>query len=242
MTLVAICASFGSSGSVIGAAVAEELGVPFLDRAIPMRVADRLQVPLTAVARHDDMCPTRLESGLRGYLGLDVGAGVPLVVDDVTRADFCRAAEEVVRVQAGRGTGVILGRGSVVVLRDDPRVLRVRLDGPRERRIERAVTRGGLHECTAARQLARFDRGQAAYVSRSYGVDVRDPALYHLVADPTSLGDDACVTMIAAAARAFRGAARREQGLVAPAPRPASSVVTRRHPGLVFWPRRVPGL
>ena len=36
MTLVAISASFGAGGSRIGPALAERLGVPFLDRAIPL--------------------------------------------------------------------------------------------------------------------------------------------------------------------------------------------------------------
>ena len=47
MTLVALSASYGAGGSVIGSALAEPLGVPFIDRAIPLAVADHLHVPET---------------------------------------------------------------------------------------------------------------------------------------------------------------------------------------------------
>jgi cytidylate kinase len=39
--VVTISASYGAGGSVIGPAVADALGVPFLDRAVPARVASR---------------------------------------------------------------------------------------------------------------------------------------------------------------------------------------------------------
>ncbi|HYB27041.1 MAG TPA: hypothetical protein VEF89_10550 [Solirubrobacteraceae bacterium] len=38
MTLVALSAFNGTGGSVVGPTVAERLGVPFVDRAIPLAV------------------------------------------------------------------------------------------------------------------------------------------------------------------------------------------------------------
>ena len=40
--LIALSAAYGAGGSIIGPALADRLGVPFLDRAIPLAVADRL--------------------------------------------------------------------------------------------------------------------------------------------------------------------------------------------------------
>jgi shikimate kinase len=39
MHVVTLSAGYGAGGSVIGPAVAERLGVPFLDRALPAGVA-----------------------------------------------------------------------------------------------------------------------------------------------------------------------------------------------------------
>jgi cytidylate kinase-like protein len=44
-----LSASYGAGGSVVGSLAAERLGVPFLDRAIPSAVAERLGVALEAV-------------------------------------------------------------------------------------------------------------------------------------------------------------------------------------------------
>lgn len=214
MTLVALSAAYGAGGSVIGPALAERLGVTFLDRAIPLAVADRLHVPYEDAAAHDEQVSTGwLERVLRGFMGGDVGAPAPLPAETVSSEDFRRATEEVLLAQARTGEGVILGRGAVAVLRDDPRALRVRLDGPVERRVELAMRLDrGLDRERAERALRQFDRTHRAYFQQFYGVDVCDPTLYHLVVDATAIELDACVDLIARATRSLRLAAADRSG------------------------------
>src|SRR5439155_21014488 len=59
-TVVTLSAPYGTGGSRIGPAVAERLGLPFLDRAIPVAVAESLAVPLRDAIAHDD----RREAGI----------------------------------------------------------------------------------------------------------------------------------------------------------------------------------
>ena len=99
--------------------------------------------------------------------------------------------------QAHTGEGVILGRGSVIVLREDPRVLRVRLHGPPERRVRQAMRLSQVPEETARETLQRMDRTHTDFARQFYGVDIRDPALYHLMIDSTALELPACVELIA---------------------------------------------
>src|SRR4051794_35748632 len=54
MTLITLSASYGAGGSQIGPAVAERLGIPFLDRAIPRAVAEELAVPIDAALARDE--------------------------------------------------------------------------------------------------------------------------------------------------------------------------------------------
>lgn len=207
MSLVALSASYGAGGSVIGPALAERLGVPFLDRAIPLAVADRLQVPYDDAAAHDEHVSTGwLERVLRGFVGADTGAPAPLPAEAFSSEDFRRATEEVLLQQARTGEGVILGRGSVVVLRSSwPAALRVRLDGPAQARVRQAMRLDPeLDSGSAERARAQFDRTHAAYFQQLYGVDVRDPALYHLMLDSTAIEFDVCVELIARAARSLR--------------------------------------
>jgi hypothetical protein len=124
MTLVALSASYGAGGSLVGRAVAERLGVPFLDRAIPMAVAERLDVPLDDAEAFDTRGgDSWLDRLLRGFIGADVGAPAPVPSESFTSEDFARATEQVLCQQASTGEGVMLGRASAIVLRDDPRAL-----------------------------------------------------------------------------------------------------------------------
>lgn len=205
MTLVAISASYGAGGTVIGPQLAERLGVEFVDRAIPLAVADELDVPLDDVEAHDDEAPAPswLDRLLRGFTNTDASVPAPVPPSSYTSQDFRRATESVLLRQAETGHGVILGRGAVIVLRDRPDVLRVRLDGPRERRIQQAMKLGSLDRAAAETALARLDRTHSEYARQFYRVDLTDPSLYHLVIDSTVLDAGICVELIARAARAL---------------------------------------
>jgi hypothetical protein len=204
MTIIALSAAYGAAGSRIGPALAERLDVPFIDRGIALAVAERLDISVDdALAHEEPRGKSLLERVLSGFLGADPGAPAPLPADAVTPEDFHRASQEALLSQAATGRGVILGRGAVAALRHDPRVLRVRLTGPVERRIEHAMRVRDLDRDTTERTLRALDRAHADYLRQFYDVDIRDPGLYHLVIDATSFGADECVELIATAADAL---------------------------------------
>jgi cytidylate kinase len=202
--VVTISATFGAGGSVIGPAVAERLGVPFVDRAIPYTVAAEIGCTLEEALAHDD----RAEHGLGRLMsgaarlpsvslgGLDVhAAGLP------PEEEFVRRTEQVIKEVAGHG-GVILGRAARLVLADVTGVLHVRLDGPRSRRVANVREAMGLPEHDAERLLDDNDRARTAYVRHFYRADPTSPALYDLVIDSTRLAPQACAEIIVTAALA----------------------------------------
>jgi cytidylate kinase len=202
VTVVALSATYGAGGNVIGPELAERLGVPFIDRAIPLQVAEELDISVDDAEAHEaDPSESFLDRFLRGFIGTDVGVPAPVPPESFTSEDFRRATEDVLVRQARTGEGVILGRAAVVVLRDDPGVLRVRLDGPPELRIQQAMQIGGVDEETARETLRRLDRTHAEYARQFYDVDIRDCSLYHLVLDSTTIGLEACTELIAGAAK-----------------------------------------
>jgi cytidylate kinase len=201
--LIALSAAYGAGGSIIGPALAQRLGVPFVDRAIPLAVAERLEVSFDDAAAHDEKASRRwLERVLTGFVGGDTGVPTPLPGETLSADDFRRATEEVLRQQVATGGGVILGRGAVVLLREHPYALRVRLDGPPDRRARQATAIQNLEPEAAQRARAHFDRAHEAYFRQFYGVQIRDPALYHLVLDSTSIELETCVEIIVRAAEA----------------------------------------
>jgi cytidylate kinase len=199
--VVTISASYGAGGAYVGPRLAERLGVPFVDRAIPNEVAQRLAVPLTEAIHHDESAGTVFERFIRvlAPAGMAFGARPFLDHEIVDENAYRDATEQVIREQASREGGVFLGRAAALVLKDAPRTLHVRLYGPRERRIERAMEMEGLTHDEAERRLQDNDHAREAYVHHFYGADPNDLRHYHLAIDTTEIELDRCVELIVAA-------------------------------------------
>ena len=203
MSVVTLSASYGAGGSQVGPRLAERLGVAFLDRVIPAAVAERLAVPLDDALHHDDAVRSVLERLLMRFApAAQAFSGAATPPELVDERSFLRATEEVIRERVAAGSGVILGRAAAIVLRETPGALHVRLDGPVEGRLGRAMELEGVDRATAERHMRETDRAREAYVQQFYGADARDAGLYHLVIDSTALALDACVELIALAAAA----------------------------------------
>lgn len=204
MTLITLSAPYGAGGSHVGPEVARRLSVPFVDRAIPTGVAERLAVPLQEAIDRDESIGgtlTRMTVWL-GQVGQAFGAPGAVPVAPVEDDDYRRATEQVLRDHA-RGEGaVILGRGAAVVLRGEPRALHVRLDGPEEARIRQGMSVEGVDRATAERHIAETDKARAAYMQHFYRCSLGDPSLYHLLIDSTAIPLDTCVELIVTAAQA----------------------------------------
>jgi hypothetical protein len=206
MTVVAISAAYGTRSGQIGPALAQRLGVPFVDRVIAHRVAGQLDVSIDDAVRNWEPAPRSfVERMVSAFLGADTVAPVGPPPDIVNAEDFRRATERAVLEQAATGEGVILGRGCVAVLRQTPAVLRVRLTGPAERRLEQAVKTSGLSLSDARDTMNHLDRYHAEYLKQFYGVNIDDSTMYHLTIDATALNTDACVSLLVAAAHALGG-------------------------------------
>jgi cytidylate kinase len=209
VTLITLSAPYGAGGSQVGPEVARRCGVRFVDRAIPTRVAEQLAVPLPDALERDETIGISLArmTVWLGHMGHAFGAPAALT-EEAEELAYRNATEQAIRELAAGGEGaVILGRGGAAVLRDDPRALHVRLDGPVDARIRQGMRVEGVDRETAERHVTETDRARAAYVEHFYRVDPRDAALYHLVIDSTAIPLDACVEMIVTAAQS-RDAAR----------------------------------
>lgn len=199
--VVTISASYGAGGAYVGPLLAVRLGLPFVDRAIPNEVAQRLAVPLTEAVRHDESAGTVFERFIRvlAPAGMAFGAR-PFLEHEVVDENLYRdTTEQVIREQAAGDGGVFLGRAAALVLHESPGALHVRLYGRREVRVERAMQFESLSREEAERRLTDNDRAREAYVHHFYGADPNDLRHYHLAIDSTKIDHDRCVDLIAAA-------------------------------------------
>ena len=203
MGVVTVSASFGAGGAVIAPAVAERLGLPFHDRAIPVLVAGRLGVPVAEAEANDETVTRglwRLVSSL-GTMPDPVGGVLPTSTLPDERAYRQQTERVLDEIAAGPG-GVVLGRAAAMVLRDRADVLHVRLDGPPDRRLAAAVAHSGRPEEELRRQRDAADRAREAYVRHFYRCDPAEARHYHLVVDSTVLSHATVVELVVTAARA----------------------------------------
>ena len=205
MGVVTISATYGAGGGLVGPAVAEQLGVAFVDRAIPVAVAGDLGIPVDDALSRDER--------VKGWLSRMLAATAPLSVEYMIEpdhdrsvllsdAEVLRCTEGAIRKAVCTDGGVILGRAAAIVLDGHPGCLHVRLDGDPGRRVAQAVALTGISEREARIALQRNDKARVAYVRHYYGADPASPRHYHLVLDSTRVPLAACTEIIVAAARA----------------------------------------
>ena len=203
MGVVTVSASFGAGGADIAPAVAERLGLPFHDRAIPALVAGRLGVPVAEAEANDETIARglwRLITSL-GSMPDPVGGVLPVSTLPDERAYRDQTERVLAEIADGPG-GVVLGRAAAMVLRDRPDVLHVRLDGPPARRLAAAVAHSGRSEDEVRRDQEAADRARVAYVRHFYRCDPGEARHYHLVVDSTALPVATVVDLVVTAARA----------------------------------------
>ena len=207
---VTISASYGCGGAVIAPAVARELHMPLLDRAISSAVATQLhvsvqeaegaQVKRSLVGRFFTML-TPLAGGV---LGAGTDAAPPdadLTVEDEAE-EFRRQAERIMHT-AIAGGAVILGRGGTAALRDQPGVLRVRLFGDMRRRVVQGARVEGVDEATARARQPEVDAARRQYFRKLYHDDIDQLPYYHLQLDSTVLPLVTCTELIVSAFHAL---------------------------------------
>jgi cytidylate kinase len=205
--VVTISASYGAGGSVVAPKVAEALGLPFVDRAVPAAVVHRLVGDEgLAPDEPDAHWIRRLVAGAARLPAL-IGATMPQPEAGSDPLDVFKAENEAALCdRLERGGGVLLGRGAAAFLGRHPGCVHVRLDGPVDGRVARGMELEGLDETAARRRQQAADRARSLYVRRFYERDDRDASLYHLVIDSVAVPLDVCVELITRTAQAVAAA------------------------------------
>jgi len=112
--------------------------------------------------------------------------------------------------EAAEGDAVILGRGSQIVLADEPAALKVRVVAPRRVRVGRIAERQGISVDQAASFLSRHDHQRRTLIESIFQKELSDWSLYDMVLNTTNLSKELVVSLICLAAEQ-RGSLSQEQ-------------------------------
>jgi cytidylate kinase len=212
--LITISASYGAGGSVVAPALAERLGLPFLQRVTTSAGHPAEPGPCDEQLTAEEVKATPVHRLLAAFTQAMPTGPTQSPPSTHHQDRHLRAhGEDGIHRLLLVGGGVILGRAAAVVLGKDLG-FHVRLDGPPALRIAQGAVVEGISEEQARTRLSAADRARTAYVRRLYRRDPADASLYHLVIDSTAIPLDSVIELILAAVRARNAAAPTPQAVL----------------------------
>ena len=201
--VITVSASYGAGGSIVAPALADRLGLPFLQRVTTSEGHVAEPGPCDEQLSAEEVKATPVHRMLAHFTQAMPAGPTQSPPSTHHQDDHLRGHGEagIHRLLADGGGAVILGRAAAVVLGKD-RGFHVRLDGPAERRIVQGAAVEDISEEKARERLRAADKARTAYVRRLYRTDPADASLYHLVIDSTAMPLDTVIELIVTAARA----------------------------------------
>ena len=102
---------------------------------------------------------------------------------------------------ASMGHCILVGRGSTLVTRKLPNVLRLRLVGSLEKRVKHVMDYYDMDESEARSFIKKQDRARKRYVMAHYDADIDDPLNYHMVINVDDIPHDLLLDQLTAVIR-----------------------------------------
>lgn len=199
MAVITISRQYGSGGWAAGEKVAARLRYRFVDQAMLDKVAHDAQVTVQSVKDIEKRAGDQWLSFFNEWASsLSFVRHVPGVSAEFDEEKYRLFLKRVITEIAAQGDTVIVGRGSQMILKDNPNVIRVYLVAKDEDRVKMMMKRYGYDEKKADNVAYREEKKRLAFL-KGFGVaDPEDPVLYHAVINTSVVGDEGVADLICA--------------------------------------------
>jgi cytidylate kinase len=182
MPIITVSRGSMSGGKELAERVAKSIGSPCVGREILIEAASKLGVPEQALMQKMEKGP-----GLWDRLTLE-------------RRIYTVAVQASLAEHIVSGNLVYHGIAGHLLLRDLPVVLRIRLNAPREARIQTVMDTQGLTRHDSENYIKEVDENRIRWTRFMYNVDIRDPQIYDLMINLEKMSiPSACDVVIEAA-------------------------------------------
>jgi len=193
--IVTIEREFGSGGGGIACELARRLGWKLWDQQLTSEIAQRAQVPESAVASCDERVDSSLYRLSKAFWRGSYERGMPLANSRAFDTDHMMAmVEEIMGTIAAEGSAVIVGRGGPFFLREREDTFRVFTYAPHDEKIRRLLAMGKSRE-DAEDLVENVDKERMAYIKHYFNADWPTRSLYHLMIN-TVVGDENVIATI----------------------------------------------
>jgi cytidylate kinase len=208
---ITVSVQLGSGGFVIARTIADRLGFRYYDWEVTSQAAEEAGVS-TEVLASAERVPSLAERIMERFFSAGFYAGdipeavVPTsatmdtAIQTLNSANYRDMMAQVVKDLARRGSSVIVGHNSQLVLAGEPSVLKLLIHGSAERRAGRLVVDEGLTPEQAMAAVKQSDQDRQAYFKHYFKVNLLDASLYDLTINTDTLSDEEAMTIILQAA------------------------------------------
>jgi cytidylate kinase len=192
-TVITIGRQFGSGGREIGVKLAKKLNIPFYDKELLQKAAEKSGLCEKIFENFDERPKSLLYSiAMDSYMFSLPGTGAT----DSLEQQVYLATYDAVRHLADQGSCVIIGRCADYALADYPNVLRLFIDAPLEKRIQTVAQREKLTPEKAKALIVKTDKRRAAYYEYYSSQQWGDVDSYDFCLDSGVFGLDGTVEII----------------------------------------------
>jgi cytidylate kinase len=94
------------------------------------------------------------------------------------------------------GNVILIGRGSHIITRTMPHVLKIRIIAPFERRVYRAAKILDISTTEARKRIRQDDAARSAFVRSHFDEDLNDPLAYDLIINTARLSEQSSARML----------------------------------------------
>ena len=198
MRAITISREYGSGGGEIAARLAKHLGWQLIDHEIVERVASEMGTTIQEAEARDERADgilTRIFNNLQ-FIEPAFMAGAQNDALLANEKTYLETVSRIVIAAATQGNVVIVGRGSQVLLAQQPHVLHVRVIASVEKRVTYVIQREGLDQASAESRIQMKDRDRRKHLETAFFRKPVDALLYDITLNTSFIDLDSAVEII----------------------------------------------
>lgn len=195
--IITIGRELGSGGRTIGKMVANHLGIPYYDRELIDKAAEKSGLATKYVESREQRVTNSFLYNLA--MGTSYGYGI---LQDANRQtlplseQIYEAQWEVITKFANQGRCVIVGRCADQILAERDDVLRVFIYADMDKRVERGIREYGMAKQTARKEIEKSDKERSRHYNMFTDKTWGDRHNYDLLLNSSELDYENCARTI----------------------------------------------
>ena len=228
MSVITIGGLSGGGGRKIGPLLAKELNFDYVDRLILTNASKSINASINAVSQIEERPKTLGEkfssklqkildtaamtsSNIDPYFGPYITSYLTEEFENLNTKAFIENPHEIdehllfesinktIHELSETGDIVLVGRGSHILLKDNPKTLRVGIISTWEDRIKNIMHREKLDAKSAEQKIINRDQSRTDYFKRFFEIDnPDDPRHYHIVINSSDVNNQSAINTIIA--------------------------------------------